>query len=168
MGQICAGLFRGISGSCCSSYALTTEQKNDKQPIVLHTLPKPPDSSKTPNNSLSPSLLTAPRLISVAEIIKREYIKELDKKRSSRLVGLHQYNEIGSLEESLVSGETTEEQRTQMIAMALEGKNLYAVRPCVLIRNLNHIPSPKQRQSPYMRITLSFCELPELVAKGAT
>lgn len=67
------------------------------------------------------------------EIIKREYIKELDKKRSPRLVGLHQYNEIGSLEESFMSGETTEEQRAQRIAMALEGKNLYAVRRWVLI-----------------------------------
>lgn len=67
------------------------------------------------------------------EIIKREYIKELDKKRSSGLVGLHQYNEIGSLEESFVSEETAEEQRTQRIAMALEGKNLYAVRPRVFI-----------------------------------
>ncbi|KAE9410662.1 hypothetical protein BT96DRAFT_778216, partial [Gymnopus androsaceus JB14] len=139
-------------------YALESLEENEKRPIVLHTLPKSPDASgaqsdlsKDASNATSSSLITVPRLISVVEIIKREYIKLLDTKRSTRLVGLHQYNEIGSLEElGLVSGET-DEQRTQRIAMALEGKNF-----------------PKQQQSPYMRITLSLHELPELVKKGAT
>ncbi|KIK71375.1 hypothetical protein GYMLUDRAFT_33528 [Collybiopsis luxurians FD-317 M1] len=149
------------------TYALQCLEKDEKRPVVLHTLPRarkesdeapeerpeqPENTKNTPNPANS--LQVTPRLISVVEIIKREYLKHLDQTRSARFIGLHQYNEIGTLEElgltdSLV--ETTDEQRAQKIAMSLEGKNF-----------------PKQRQSPYMKITLSVHELPELIRKGAT
>ncbi|KAJ4476637.1 hypothetical protein J3R30DRAFT_3214602, partial [Lentinula aciculospora] len=142
-------------------YALESLEKNDKKPIIIHTRPKSQDElvasdaqqeSKTaPNVSLS--LTTTPRLISVVEIIKREYLKDLEKRRSTRLIGLHQYNEIGSLQDHSGSsfGKETDESRAQRIVTVLRGKNF-----------------PKQQQFPYMRITLSTCELPELVKNGAT
>ncbi|KAJ3736860.1 hypothetical protein DFJ43DRAFT_971918, partial [Lentinula guzmanii] len=146
------------------AYALGSLE-NDEKPIVLHTLPsaqneqETPDAQKDQSNKNLPnpsiSLITTPRLISVVEIIKREYLKDLEKKRSTRLVGLHQYNEIGSLEDLAPKDGSVERetdvQRAQRIATALEGKNF-----------------PKQQQYPYMRITLSTHELPELVKKGAT
>ncbi|KAJ3749992.1 hypothetical protein DFH05DRAFT_20718 [Lentinula detonsa] len=147
------------------AYALGSLEKNDEKPIVLHTLPssqneqETPDAQKDQSNKNLPnpsiSLITTPRLISVVEIIKREYLKDLEKRRSTRLVGLHQYNEIGSLEDLAPKDGSVERetdvQRAQRIATALEGKNF-----------------PKQQQYPYMRITLSTHELPELVKKGAT
>jgi hypothetical protein len=47
-------------------------------------------------------------------------------KHSHRLVGLHQYNQLGNLEE-LGYGETKEDNTTrdQQIAFALQGKNQY-------------------------------------------
>ncbi|KAF5384693.1 hypothetical protein D9757_006240 [Collybiopsis confluens] len=148
------------------TYALKCLEEEEKRPIIVHTLPRyskdpagsnesleRPDPSKNASK-IANSLITTPRLISVIEIIKREYLNSLDKKRSTRVIGLHQYNEIGSLEElSPVDSpaQATEEQRMEKIAMALEGKNF-----------------PQQRQSPYMKITLSVDELPQLVKKGAT
>lgn len=67
-----------------------------------------------------------PRLISVVEIIKREYIKTLELKHSPRLHGLHQYNYFGCLEEPELHART-EEARTAALALALEGKHLYAM-----------------------------------------
>ncbi|KAK0478541.1 hypothetical protein IW261DRAFT_1337768 [Armillaria novae-zelandiae] len=124
------------------------------EPIVLHTLPILQNPQV--KGSLSTATTTIPRLISVVEIIKREYIKILESKHLPRLFGLHQYNEVGSLEDLELGEEDTtpedrEEKRAASIMMALEGKNY-----------------PKQIQTPFMRITLSHCELPELVAKGAT
>ncbi|KAL0576811.1 hypothetical protein V5O48_005181 [Marasmius crinis-equi] len=100
---------------------------------------------------------TIPRLVSVVEIIKREYIKVLEMKHSTRLIGLHQYNQIGTLEDLGIVGATTdadedgEDQKTLELTSALEGKNF-----------------PKQKQNPYMKITLCRSELPDLVTKGAT
>ncbi|KAJ3777628.1 hypothetical protein FB446DRAFT_121927 [Lentinula raphanica] len=147
------------------AYALESLEKNDSNPIVLHTLPKPPDNQTATDvqptkndqdaSNTAITLLTTPKLISVVEIIKREYLKDLEKKRSTRLVGLHQYNEIGSREDPqgnvAYRARETDEERAQRIAIVLEGKNF-----------------PKQQQSPYMRITLSTHELPELLKKGAT
>ncbi|KAJ4489633.1 hypothetical protein C8J55DRAFT_557535 [Lentinula edodes] len=144
-------------------YALESLEKNDKKAIVFHTLPEVHDNPEAAHtrqglkdaSTASLTLITTPRLISVVEIIKREYLKDLEKRRSTRLVGLHQYNEIGSIENlgsnGVSVGRETDEQRAQRIAMTLEGKNF-----------------PKQRQFPYMRITLSVHELPELIKKGAT
>ena len=72
----------------------------------------------------------APRLISVVEIVKREYLRNLATKRSSRLEGLHQYNEIGMLEDNQVPTVPEEdtaagaaEKRSEKIIEALSGKN---------------------------------------------
>ncbi|KAL1745143.1 hypothetical protein HDZ31DRAFT_18580, partial [Schizophyllum fasciatum] len=83
------------------------------------------------------------RLISVAEIIKREYLSELDKGKSARLCGLHQYNHIGYTEGTQTpgKGKQKEEQhsRPEAILDALSGSK--------------HIV---QRQLPWMSITLSL------------
>lgn len=75
-------------------------------------------------------MATIPRLISVAEIIKREYLKKLDPSNSEGgiLPGLHQYNEIGCLEEPDTSSDdpqTQDEARQTAITAALQGKNQY-------------------------------------------
>ncbi|KAK0465217.1 uncharacterized protein EV420DRAFT_1513343 [Desarmillaria tabescens] len=140
------------------AFALEHLQKEGSESIVLHTLPAPRNlqEPKPTKGSLSNATTTIPRLISVVEIIKREYVKILELKHLPRLFGLHQYNEISSLEDIGLGEEDTtpedkEEKRAASIIMALEGKNY-----------------PKQVQKPFMRITLSHRELPELVAKGAT
>jgi hypothetical protein len=86
-------------------------QDNPDRPLVLHTLPRdavlsegvldlvsiPIDKEDETQPKAAPKTCTEniPRLISVTEIIKREY---LNTTRTSR-VGLHQYNEIGCLED---------------------------------------------------------------------
>jgi len=66
------------------------------------------------------------------EIIKREYLKSLELKHSTRLTGLYQYNELGCLEdlepednrmEEDTPQATNEEARVQNIVQALGGKN---------------------------------------------
>jgi hypothetical protein len=77
-----------------------------------------------------------PRLISVVEVIKREFIKNLEKDRSPRLKGLHQYNEILTLEKLGVtlrpprakedqenSAQREETARSQQILQALSGRH---------------------------------------------
>ncbi|KAI3615549.1 hypothetical protein WG66_011756 [Moniliophthora roreri] len=146
------------------TYALEylENEENNSNHLILHTLPA---ASKSQTNSTSAENATTkhlgnatsaiPRLVTVVEIIKREYIKLLEQKHSSRLTGLHQYNEFGSLEElgmcTSDANVNEEDQRAERLKMALEGKNY-----------------PKQKQTPYMKITLSHMELPELVEKGAT
>ncbi|TFK41708.1 hypothetical protein BDQ12DRAFT_646303 [Crucibulum laeve] len=159
--------------------ALQFFEKDDNCALVLHTLPytaapteKPSTTSgdsnmndhtssvptKTSTNTHSQSTSTSPKLISVVEIIKREFMKSLEAKHSSRLEGLHQYNQIGYLEELerkdgtvTVNGDSGEENRARNVIKALEGRN--------------HV---KQKQTPYMKIILSMKELPELVQSGAT
>jgi hypothetical protein len=53
--------------------------------------PKPPPATAPPKVSTD----TIPKLISVAEIIKREYLKSCN----TRSTGLHQYNQVGCLED---------------------------------------------------------------------
>lgn len=87
------------------------------------TTTQPPEAAPKPAN---PSLATTtiPRLISVVEIIKREYIKTLEVKHSPRLLGLHQYNEIGDLEAIGLGTKTASPgDRANELMMALEGKN---------------------------------------------
>lgn len=124
--------------------------------MVLHTLPAPPTTAAPaipavpPQKSqqsvqpqpqpqpppqrgaLSNATTTVPRLISVAEIIKREYVKVLEAKHSPRLEGLHQYNEIGCLEglgSDFVSNEDEgESTRAEEIVQALSGRNQYVFR----------------------------------------
>ncbi|EEB90367.1 hypothetical protein MPER_11435 [Moniliophthora perniciosa FA553] len=146
------------------AYALgyLENEENNSKPLILHTLPaisKSQMHSTGAENATTKNLGNAtsdiPRLVTVVEIIKREYIKLLEQKHSSRLTGLHQYNAFGSLEELGMctpdASVNEEDQRTERLKMALEGKNY-----------------PKQKQTPYMEITLSHMELPELVEKGAT
>ena len=80
---------------------------------------------------MHPSMSTIPRLVSVVEIIKREYLKTADAKlaEAGLVSGLHQYNEITSLEaEGLVTAAEDEEQgRLEAVARALQGKNQYVV-----------------------------------------
>ena len=109
--------------------------------MVLHTLPVAEGKSKEngrnevatsdgnepqPKSGLSASTATIPRLITVVEIIKREYLAAMDAKRSPHLVGLFQYNEMGSLEDQVENekeeeGEESGGDRMRMIADALAG-----------------------------------------------
>ncbi|KAJ7596726.1 hypothetical protein C8J56DRAFT_1158767 [Mycena floridula] len=123
-------------------------QKNENEPLVLHTLPGDKAQEVKPD-SLSPTTTAIPRLVSVVEIIKREYIKSLELKFSTRLHGLHQYNEIGCLKED--DTPPTEDAKAAALIVAMQGKHY-----------------PKRKQTPFMKITLAHVELPELVAKGAT
>lgn len=72
------------------------------------------------------SVSNVPRLISVVEIIKREYLKQLDAihQDHGKLTGLYQYNEIADLPDSTeVSEENREEARVAALTNALQGKN---------------------------------------------
>ena len=62
--------------------------------MTFHTLPPP---GTPPNGKGSPA--TIPRLISVVEIVKREHLERLKARRSSSLAGVHQYNEVGTLQD---------------------------------------------------------------------
>ena len=68
---------------------------------------------------------TIPRLISIVEIVKREFVKALAAKHSPRLAGLHQYNELGCLEDlGIVSPNAdVEMDRATALLIALDGKN---------------------------------------------
>ena len=130
-------------------------QENEERALVLHTLPttaktkskenerievdagdgsepQPQDAPKPQQvdvaegkRGLSASTTTIPRLISVVEIIKREYLVAMNAKRSVDLVGLYQYNEMGSLEDQVENerkeGEESVEDRAKMITEALSG-----------------------------------------------
>ncbi|KAG5650635.1 hypothetical protein H0H81_011532 [Sphagnurus paluster] len=138
------------------AFALSFLEENEDRPIVFHTLPAKAKIDKDgnaipetkPSSSKAKPTLAVPRLLSVVEIVKREFIKSLEAKHSPRLAGLHQYNEIGCLEQPDAS---TEGDRAAEIARALSGTN--------------HV---KQKQTPYMKITLSNTAMPELVDQGAT
>ena len=62
--------------------------------MTFHTLPPP---GTTPGAKASTA--TIPRLISVVEIVKREHLERLKARRSSSLAGVHQYNEVGALQD---------------------------------------------------------------------
>ena len=62
--------------------------------MTFHTLP-PPGTSPSEKAFAA----TIPRLISVVEIVKREHLERLKARRSSSLTGVHQYNEVGALED---------------------------------------------------------------------
>ncbi|PPQ80243.1 hypothetical protein CVT25_003503 [Psilocybe cyanescens] len=146
------------------------ETTDEDRTLVFHTLPPTIDPQATlqqetgkqvSQKSASTSTDLISRLISVVEIIKREYVKNLDAKRSARMIGLHQYNEIGDLEalgasitplvEEGMDEDTAEAKRSRTIIQALGGKN-----------------HPRQSQTPFMRVTLSLYEHPKLIENGAT
>jgi len=104
------------------------------QPILVPQNPAPaqqPDPPAPGKASLSTVTMTVPRLVSVVEIIKREYSKTLETKHSSKLSGLHQYNEIGCLEDLGLDEcmDTQEENGKITLEMTLEGKNQYVFYP---------------------------------------
>jgi len=81
---------------------------------------------KDTGSGFSASTTAIPRLITVVEIIKREYLIVMNAKRLPQLVGLFQYNEIGSLEdqdenEKEEEGEENAGDRMKMITEALAG-----------------------------------------------
>lgn len=73
--------------------------------------------------------------------MKREYMKELKEKKASRMKGLYQYNEIGTLEEEQgdrdehedAGEESKEERRAEKIIEALSGKNQWVDIPAVQV-----------------------------------
>ncbi|KAF8056570.1 hypothetical protein FPV67DRAFT_1382302, partial [Lyophyllum atratum] len=109
------------------AFSLSFLEANEDRPIVFHTLPlKPktaqdinagdtaqdpaaPSRQKSSTSKANSATLAVPRLLSVVEIVKREFIKSLEAKHSPRLAGLHQYNEIGCLEDLETSAEEPEE-----------------------------------------------------------
>jgi hypothetical protein len=119
-------------------------QENEEKALVLHTLPaavekagadagdsnepqEAPlqgiDAAGQEKKGFSTSTSTIPRLISVVEIIKREYLVAMGARRSPDLVGLYQYNEMGSLEDQVEheEGEESAGDRVKMITEALGG-----------------------------------------------
>jgi hypothetical protein len=123
----------------------SSEQASDEDKrLIFHTLPSTVDpeadqlrlpTSVTQQDASTATSVT-PRLISVVEVIKREFIKNLENDRSPRLKGLHQYNEIVTLEELGVTvtashtkegqgipTETEETRRSQAILLALSGRH---------------------------------------------
>jgi len=145
------------------TFALEFLKENGSKPLVLHTLPASKPTTEEPlAEPIAPSMeptphiitgkcnstSTIPRLITVAEIIKREYLKTL-KPSSSTISGLHQYNEIRYLE--AVDDMVDSERGATALALALGGKN--------------HLI---QKHSPFMRITLCKTTMPLLIEQGAT
>lgn len=134
---------------CCGSVlnAGGNVQKNEDEPLVLHTLPAAKRSvnatreegenereegskrqgSAGKGGGMHGSMATIPRLVSVVEIIKREYLKTLDGRlaEGGTLYGLHQYNEIGDLEEGgyIEKSGSAEEERASSLVRTLQGKN---------------------------------------------
>lgn len=111
--------------------------------MIIHTIPAakqdaPADKSNSPAQNKTPvstkdtermpqSVSNVPRLISVVEIIKREYLKQLDAihQDHGKLTGLYQYNEIGDLPGLTTEGseEDREEARVAALTNALQGKH---------------------------------------------
>ncbi|KAG9124455.1 hypothetical protein FRC07_011582 [Ceratobasidium sp. 392] len=142
------------------TFALKFLKENPTRPLVLHTLPhkhgvtqQETGSSATEpvakKRKITASTNDTPRLISVVEIIKREF----------KDAPLHQYNELGCLDEPGTEGTDARtaipnepgEERQMALQNALQGKD--------------HIPI---QRTPYMKITLSQVALPELSTAGAT
>ncbi|KAJ7145414.1 hypothetical protein C8R43DRAFT_1012714 [Mycena crocata] len=173
------------------TFALDFLEKHPEIPIVLHTLPAPPrprtippegalpeagpsvhasstaapNAPKAPPTSALPNALhtssTVPRLISVVEIIKREYVKTLDLAQVPAPTGLHQYNEVGTLE-ALDAGTREELGLSARDDLGLQGADADALRSRQIIAALEGKSAPKTKQTPFMKITLSRTELPGL------
>ncbi|KAI5891003.1 uncharacterized protein SCHCODRAFT_02627862 [Schizophyllum commune H4-8] len=109
------------------AYALERLQDAPSEPLILRV----------------DSTVAMSRLISVAEIVKREYLTELDKKKSTRLSGLHQYNFIGYTDGAQLSDKG-------------KGKEKEVSRPEAILDALSGSKHIVQRQLPWMSITLSI------------
>jgi hypothetical protein len=92
------------------------------KPLDTPQSPKGTDAIDKEKSGHSTSTTAIPRLITVVEIIKREYLAAMNEKRSPHLVGLFQYNEMGSLEDQVDNKkEEGEGDRVKMITEALAG-----------------------------------------------
>ncbi len=122
---------------------------------------------------LHTSLATIPRLVTVVEIIKREYLKTLDPAlaEAGSLSGLHQYNEIGDLEEAgyVERAGDEEQERIEALALALQGRNQYVLTIFPTSACTDEcVRSAKQKKIAFMRVTLCRKKIPELIGRGAT
>ncbi|KAG8922560.1 hypothetical protein FRC02_011789 [Tulasnella sp. 418] len=123
------------------------------------------DAPDGPSNAENKCTATIPRLISVVEIIKREHAKQHSKPNAAAEVTaslssatpiLHQYNEVGTLEDQKAQNRQADDtniiqpDRTDSILQALEGT------------------SPKIKRTPFMKVTLSLRQLPKAEIGKAT
>ncbi|KAG8718349.1 hypothetical protein FRC08_005442 [Ceratobasidium sp. 394] len=143
------------------TFALKFLKENPTRPLVLHTLPHKRDLTRQDGKDVSatepvskkqkiaPSTNDIPRLISVVEIIKREFTD----------APLHQYNELGCLDEPAV-----EEGAVRAVIPNEPGEERQAALQ-EMLQGKNHIPI---QRTPYMKITLSRVVLPESETAGAT
>ncbi|KAF8963486.1 hypothetical protein BDZ97DRAFT_1820136 [Flammula alnicola] len=135
------------------------ENPEEDKSLILHTLPHFVDAQAEPGSvagartlaqqSASAVTSVVPRPISVVEIIKREYMKKLETTRSTGELGIAIDRVEGGQGRSIE--EAKEASRSRDIIEAFSGKK-----------------HPRQIQTPFMRITLSTVEIPDLVAKGAS
>lgn len=127
-------------------------------------------SQKDAKSSTKPVTETIPRLITVVEIIKREFLKNLALKHSPRLAGLHQYTEIGCLED--VQKSNVEETSAAPSAGAEEEEDdleeLFDERAKEVVEALSGKNHVRRKRTPYMKITLSLTTLPALEEQGAS
>ncbi|KZV76413.1 hypothetical protein PENSPDRAFT_680085 [Peniophora sp. CONT] len=120
--------------------------------------PQPPANADTgksqtlakKRSGMQPSTNAISKLISVAEIIKREYLKLAD----DALVGLYQYNELGTLEDLGLASQPQSE----------EDADLELARSQAIIQALDGVKNVRIQRTPYMRITLSPKEVSDLAA----
>ncbi|KAM6503563.1 hypothetical protein JOM56_000506 [Amanita muscaria] len=127
-------------------------------------------SQRAANSSTKPVTETIPRLITVVEIIKREFLKNLALKHSPRLAGLYQYTEIGCLED--VQKSNAEETSSVPSAGAEEEEDdleeLFDERAKEVVEALSGKNHVRRKRTPYMKITLSLTTIPALEEQGAS
>lgn len=106
----------------------------------------------------------------MVEIIKREYVKALAANKVMEVQGLHQYNQIGYLEETEGEEDEGEEDFLKTLETALSGsKQCVQVNIQQMMRtNRGTVYSVKMKRTAYMKVTLCRRELSSLVQKGAT
>ncbi|EJD49592.1 hypothetical protein AURDEDRAFT_161151 [Auricularia subglabra TFB-10046 SS5] len=147
------------------SFALKFLEDHPDQPLVMHTLPAssepanaesskagskrkadddPAPSAKKPKSKMPQCTDAVSRLLTVVEIVQREHFAS----RKTGQSGLHQYNEISTLEAEGLAPATEE---IDPLDAALRGKKF-----------------TKIKVTPFMRVTLCVRPVPELVERGAT
>ncbi|KZO96902.1 hypothetical protein CALVIDRAFT_598030 [Calocera viscosa TUFC12733] len=143
------------------AFALKFLQESHDRPLVLHSLPPPSKAAAPPPapaednpnpadpppkpanpqpKSLASSTTCIPRLISVVEIIKREFVELMSTTREKERQAwvLHQYNELGCLEDTEGGSGAGREKTGLTLIELLEGKNHLQIK-----------------RTPYMKITLT-------------
>jgi len=123
-------------------FALDFLDENEDRSLTFHTLP-PPETSPSAKTSTT----TIPRLITVVEIVKREHLERLKAARNPSLVGVHQHNEVGALQD-LPSPRTPSP--SPDVTQLLSGSNVQI------------------KKTVFMKVTLSRKKLQHLIDRGAT